>query len=202
MRFYLKFETRTKEFPIDSDSTMVNYTELTWIFAEYLIKWKPYLCVSVPGQSLRNLARMLTISTAPQPLYVYWMYDNYQQCNYYTMVSPTLCRLKFPIFWNFDYCLNFSSSSRYTSQQDYYYLFFRQHLSNYDTRQNTDISWHEAFLICGILGGSLPILASKNELGDLIALIKLSPVMPPVDALYISLTQDTRTVRPLCNQLL
>ena len=172
---------------------MVNYAELTWIFAEHLIKWKPYLCVSVPGQSLRNLARMLTISTAPQPLYVYWMYDNYQQYNYYTMVSPTLCRLKFPIFWNFDYCLNFSSSSRYTSQHDYYYLFFRQNLSNYDTHQNTDISWHEVFLICGILGGSLPILASKNELGDLIALIKLSPV----DALYISLTQDTRTVRPL-----
>ena len=95
-----------------------------------------------------------------------------------------------------------SSSSRYNSEQDYYYLFFRQYLSNYDTHQNSDISWHEAFLICGILGGSLPILASKNELDDLIALMKLSPVMPPVDALYIGLTQDTRTVRPLDNQLL
>ena len=203
VKFYLMFDTRTKEFQIDTSSSFVNYTNLKWIFAELLIKWKPYVCVSVPGKNRRDSARMLLDSPAQQPLYVYWMYNNHQQHNYYRIVTPILCsKLNFSIFWNFDYCLNFSSSNRLNPQQNYYYLFFRQHLSKYHSNQNTKISWNEAFLICQNFGGSLPIISSKNKLDDLIALMKLSPVMPPVDALYIGLTQDTEKVRPLCNNWL
>ena len=80
---------------------MVNYTYLKWIFAEHLIKWKPYICVSVPGQSLRNSARMLLVSSAPQPLHVYWMYDNYQQHNYYRTLTPIVVQTQVCNFMEF-----------------------------------------------------------------------------------------------------
>ncbi len=50
---------------------------------------------------------------------------------------------------------------------------------------NTLKSWHQASELCNCVGGYLPILRSRNELHELVALLKLSPVHIISEALFV-----------------
>ena len=41
-------------------------------------------------------------------------------------------------------------------------------------------------------GGHLPIVGDKNELAEIISLLKLSKTIPPVEALYIGLIRNSK----------
>ena len=49
-------------------------------------------------------------------------------------------------------------------------------------------SWTEASYLCQSIGGYLPLIRNRDELDEIIAFLKLSKNMPPVEALYIGVT--------------
>ncbi len=102
------------------------------------------------------------------------------------------------------YCLNFSSGVT----QNSYYLFFRgklqmqklcsgRHLVRGMVGVKKDLSWIGASNLCAGTGGSLPIFRSREELRNLLKLIKLSPYLPPLNSLFVGLLQmnDSKIVR-------
>ena len=54
-------------------------------------------------------------------------------------------------------------------------------------------SWKEASQLCKSIGGSLHIIRNRNELDEIIAFLKLSKDMPPVEGLYIGLRRSFKT---------
>ena len=54
-------------------------------------------------------------------------------------------------------------------------------------------SWRDASQLCKSIGGSLPIIRNRNELDEIIAFLKMSEAMPPVEGLYIGLTRNLKT---------
>ena len=53
------------------------------------------------------------------------------------------------------------------------------------------LSWNEAAQLCKDTGGYLPYFTSRNELEQLIALMKFSKDIFPVEAIYIGLNLNT-----------
>ena len=56
-----------------------------------------------------------------------------------------------------------------------------------DSIRRLQWTWNEADNVCRSMGGTLPILNSRDELDDLISLIKITPDIPLVEALYLGL---------------
>ena len=54
-------------------------------------------------------------------------------------------------------------------------------------------SWKEAFNLCKSIGGTLPLLRNRDELEEIIAFLKLSKDMPPVEGLYIGIHGSFRS---------
>ena len=62
---------------------------------------------------------------------------------------------------------------------------------------NLKRTWEEAFAMCSTIGGHLPEVRDRNELDELISLFQLSHDMPPVEAIYIGLYENSK-VRICC----
>ena len=75
---------------------------------------------------------------------------------------------------------------------DHYYVFFRifnlDFTSTFPDMLKKLVSWNEASDACQSIGGSLPIIRSREELDELIALVKLSSFFPPSDFIFVNLT--------------
>ena len=56
------------------------------------------------------------------------------------------------------------------------------------------ISWDEASQLCGDIGGFLPYFTSRTELEELIALLKISQHIGPVERMFIGLSIRNETV--------
>ena len=54
-------------------------------------------------------------------------------------------------------------------------------------------SWTEASEMCKSIGGYLPLIRNQDELDEIIAFLKLSEDMPPVEGLYIGLRDGFKT---------
>ena len=54
-------------------------------------------------------------------------------------------------------------------------------------------SWTEASQLCKLIGGYLPLIRNRDELDEIIAFLKLSKNMPPVEGLYIGLRNSFKT---------
>ena len=54
-------------------------------------------------------------------------------------------------------------------------------------------SWTEASKLCKSIGGYLPLIRSQDELDEIIAFLKLSEDMPPVEGLSIGLRNSFKT---------
>lgn len=71
---------------------------------------------------------------------------------------------------------------------------------NYTLFHNEDLSpfsWKYAFLLCQDLYAHLPFFADRNQLDELLAVLRLSPEMPPLEAIYIGLKANQDQVRIL-----
>ena len=92
------------------------------------------------------------------------------------------------------YCYNFSSGKNYFKKKLHYYVNFYFHkediasvTDDFWKSHGTRKSWVEASFICRSAGGSLPILRSKEELDELMKLLKLGHRFSAVDFLFIGL---------------
>ena len=56
-------------------------------------------------------------------------------------------------------------------------------------------SWNVAEKICSTLGGSLPYFTSREDLHDLINILKYTSYIPPMEGIFIGLKQDYNGVR-------
>ena len=91
-------------------------------------------------------------------------------------------------------CLNFSSNSIKPN----YYVYITSQPQDMFVKSNENsnkVSWNSASSLCQHMGGFLPIIRSKSELDEFIALITFSKYIPPQDKVFIGLSTKISKVR-------
>ena len=88
------------------------------------------------------------------------------------------------------YCLNFSSNSKILN---YIYITplpakVQGILTNFRVREKKELSWNNALSLCQYMGDILPVIRSKSELDEFIALILFSKYILPQDKIFIGLS--------------
>jgi hypothetical protein len=111
-------------------------------------------------------------------LKIYWIHDNYKKyVDKYLNKKPAGCKeLSQKMCFNYSSWIDKSyGSKRYL--HNYYISLHDKINSDYSNcmKNHIKISWNEASKLCRQAGGFLPILRSKEEMNELIALLKLSP---------------------------
>ena len=80
----------------------------------------------------------------------------------------------------------------------YHYILYSKEFAHSDLERLTDpsgyTSWREASKLCRDIGGYLPYFTSREELDQLLAWLKLSPDIHPIEALYIGLTSNPAVI--------
>lgn len=151
-------------------------------------------------------------------LKLYWLDDNYENVN---DVSTAPCT---PLSTQkqYVYCLNYSM----TGKDPKFTLFLRENLGVgkifefyllYESKLKLEEptggdrykkplnisrslrSWNEGNNLCQSAGGHLPHFNSEEELDEFIALIKLSPYVPPIEAVFVGLKY--RSVRQVSSSV-
>lgn len=150
---------------------------------------KSSFIVSLPGETISVKLRSTVDYTHSHSVHVYWLDKIYNKHKTYSVNQPSMCaKLNYT-----SYCLNFSfpkyNDSINQLQNSAYYVFYRQLFIH--TTKNMHLilgkSWDEASNLCRSAGGHLPVLRSREELNDLIAVMKLSKSIFPMEAIYIGL---------------
>ena len=94
------------------------------------------------------------------------------------------------------YCLNFSSISK---KLNYVYISAIptevQDMLVHVLNNKNLVSWNNASSVCKHVGGFLPIISSKSQLNELVALISFSKYIPPQDKIFIGLSSKISKVR-------
>ena len=84
-------------------------------------------------------------------------------------------------------CLNIS----FVNAQ-YHYILYTKEFAFFEFERLKDTSdytsWREASELCRDIGGYLPYFTSREELDKLLAFLKLSSEIHPIEAVYIGLT--------------
>ena len=88
------------------------------------------------------------------------------------------------------FCLNFSGSVNKLHFNTHYYIAFYFHHEIFKPkhvpwRDRVGKSWFQATELCKSAGGTLPIIRSREELNELINLIKYSKGLPPIELVYV-----------------
>ena len=129
--------------------------------------------------------------------HLYAQYTHFQQ-------NPLNCPLLAQS--NFQRCYNFSADIfhteydfiifeediQYTVCHDYGYeggYIFTDSLK-FQFKEDNLYSWQEAAAICSNITGQLPFFTSRHDLQTLIALIKLTSYLPPIEASFVGLKQN------------
>ena len=169
--------------------------------------------ISLPG--ILKYVTLETLSFAQDnTINVHWNTDFFSR-NFYKSYEG-FCHKDILTTTKHNYCLN------YTSGQNSYLFFwnFTQYLKCYyipplkwrnfwaeagftipknnkcPTQQSKGKvikSWTEASKFCKSIGGTLPLLRNRDELDEIIAFLKLSKDMPPVEGLYIGIHRIFRS---------
>ena len=122
---------------------------------------------------------------------IMWLHNNYMK--FFKNSNPfwTKCYPFEKRFYNLGYrkCLNISFV-----KPQYHYIIYSKEFSFLDFERLKDtssyISWSEASELCREVDGYLPYFTSRKELDELLAFLKLSPEIHPIEALYIGLTSN------------
>ena len=126
-------------------------------------------------------------------LNIMWIHDNY--IKYVKNSNPLLSEAR-RCYTNVDrYALGYKSclNVSFINYSHYFILYSKEFgYSGFDRLQNPSgyTSWIEASELCTDVGGYLPYFTSREELDELLALLKLSPDIYPIEALYIGLTSN------------
>ena len=95
-----------------------------------------------------------------------------------------------PLNLNISQCLNFSQMVNLHKE----YYIFSTYTNNSDGIYSTLKSWDEASALCESINGQLPYFSSSDELGEIIKIMRLSSVVPPIEIIFIGLWFNTRMV--------
>ena len=146
--------------------------------------------VSLQGDSYQLKTYLKCETNKPCPeLKVYWIPDQLNKYKSDSHNEPSNC-LKQPIMRlsGNTYCLNFSSDS---SKQKYYAYISVVPITNIFVKphhKENQMSWNDATSMCESIGGFLPIIRSKSELDEFIALVTFSQYIPPQNEVFIGLS--------------
>ena len=110
-------------------------------------------------------------------VFIIWTFDKYEQYKHFFHQKTTEC-LESTKPKGSNICLNISSKNN----QKYFTIF--NFLAGSKLKK---VSWNEASEMCTDMGGYLPFFTFKKDLDELIALLKLSQAIPPIQALFIGL---------------
>ena len=155
--------------------------------------------IALPG--LLYHVSMALIEGRGSILNIYWVLDNYADYDYFLKEDPEKCNDHF--VFSYPLCFNYSNVG--PTKSEHYYVFFWNVYRLYDRkdrRRKALKSWLEANKLCTSINGYLPILRNKDELNELIALLRLSKLIPPVEYLYIGLRQEIKTGNKVGNNRL
>ncbi len=176
--------------------------------AHWHLKWTSLINISqnVKSIALPGLVNCICLKNekefVPFGLHIYWIHDQFEQHTYYLDREPTACENDSTLELMSDYfCLNYSNVL-FNKSKDY--LFFVWNVQRYhesangtsDVEENISVkkkvgkSWIEASLLCKSFGGFLPIVTSRDELMEIISLLKLSKQIPPLEVIYLGLVGD------------
>lgn len=132
-------------------------------------------------------------------LEITWLENIFWQWQAYMTKQPSDGSSEYDVFTNphFQYYLNFSCT---LLNQTTYYLFVREPKNyKYDTSGRRYLpgyylkSWNKASGLCSSFSASLPIILSRQELGQIQALIKLSPFIPPLESMFVGIKLNVRS---------
>ena len=154
-----------------------------------------YRILSIGG-SLSSLMFNVSNNFRKHKVNLYWIHGSFADFLHYSSLEPKECNLHANVIGKCDYCLKFPSSF----QQNY--MFFKSHHVEELKIQSKRLikvklnkrlkSWTQSSKICKNVGGVLPTYNSREELNEFVALIKLSPYLPPVDVVYVGIQQTTK----------
>ena len=100
-------------------------------------------------------------------------------------------------------CLKYNHHTNYFNFSQHYYFVFdfnfyaTQHFKQYSTPYSHQRSWIEASKLCRSAGGTLPIIRSREELDELISLLKYGSALPPIEILYLGFITDSKVSKKL-----
>lgn len=121
-----------------------------------------------------------------------WLADNYHKFSHHSFIHASSCS---PLMqYNLTKCSNFSFYS--SDSKTISYVLFTDNGANHehflDSRKASKslVSWKEAASICRHGSGFLPYFTNREELEELLALLKLSPYMPALLSIFIGLKID------------
>ncbi len=104
-------------------------------------------------------------------LKLFWMKDSYRLFEH---VSDEKCSRNFLTVLQYSYCRNFS----FHPQRRKHYLYFRKYFEKavFPAKKQAKVtrSWVEARGLCRAAGGHLPLISSKEDLHELMTIIKMS----------------------------
>ena len=164
--------------------------------------------IGLPG-SLRSVTLEALSSIQNYTINLYWIPDLFNRSSYQSD-NEKFCHKDVMAKTKYSYCLN------YTSGQNSYLFFwqFTEYLQCYvtgppwligqaakkgfsfsknnkcpkkESKAKVAKSWSEVSNLCKSIGGTLLSLRNRDELDEIIAFLKLSEDMPPVEGLYIGL---------------
>ena len=168
------------------------FTELVWVseFTLYELQYKTY--VSLPGANMYlNKVELNKAIPGTVPLTIVWINDNYNRYQHFTGSTFQKCSLTNKIL-NQMYCEKYFFPTKDAVEREYFLIRNYHHNFYHPKKFNFNawskkINWEDASYLCGLLGGYLPWFESKDSLNELLSLIKLSNVIPTVEAIYIGL---------------
>ena len=97
--------------------------------------------------------------------------------------------IKCKIFFNYqsELCIRF-----FIEKHTYYFVI--GNISNY---QKVTKSWNQAAKLCHKIGWYLPFFTSKDKLDEFISLLRYSPHVPPIEAIYVGVKNNVSKVSKL-----
>ena len=207
--------TRSKLSKTKSTTTI----DLNWTSVVSLSREISQKTVSLPG-NLRSVTFKALNFVQSYTINVHYIQDVFSQNSYRTN-NERFCHKDIMTTAKINYCLNHTSVQNsylffwnFTKYLQCYYVppFF---MTGYDrvkswaevgftipkngkcpkqqSKAKVIKSWTEASKLCKSIGGYLPLIRNRDELDEILAFLKLSEDMPPVEGLYIGIQRSFRS---------
>ena len=125
-----------------------------------------------------------TLMNSSLKVFIIWTFDKYKEYKHFFYQKATEC-LESAKPKSSNICLNISSRNN----RKYFTIFNFLALNKL-----REVSWNEASEMCKGIGGYLPFFTFKKDLDELIAFLKLSQAIPPIQALFIGLQFNAHMV--------
>ena len=189
-------EIKIKEMLPSSWTTRINEKIFLSIFYISL----PFVIAEIsffPRSLISELSIMLTVMPDH---HIQFLHQGTKECDFQNLTDATTFQLPLSLHW-WDYdCKCFTlPSSQFPGQK--YVVFTDSKVSEMFEfcPVKRKWSWQESKKICeSLVNGSLPILSTRDEMKEILSIIKMSPFVYAFNAIFIALEINTHQVSFLC----